>query len=259
MKLVRSLRSLVCVGWVGAMPLLSIGSIGLATSLATTTAFTMATPALAQQEQMTRILTVRGEGKATVATTLTRVQLGVEVQGKTAAEVQQEAAKRSAAVVEFLRSRSVDKLQTTGIYLNPQYDYTNNRQQIIGYIATNTVSFQVVTERAGDILDQAVQAGATRIENVSFIAEDAAIETARQQAIQQAIRNAQAQAQTALRSLGLEQQEIVSIQIDGANAPPILVQARMAAAPMEADVAASTPVVGGEQEVQTAVTLQIRY
>lgn len=254
MKLVRSLRSLLFVGWVGTMPLLSVGSLSLVTAL------TIATPAMAQQEQtqMTRTLTVRGEGKANVATTLTRVQLGVEVQGKTAAEVQQEAAKRSAAVVEFLRSRSVDKLQTTGIYLNPQYDYSNNRQQIIGYIATNTVSFQVVTEQAGDILDQAVQTGATRIESVSFIAEDAAIETARQQAIQQAIQNAQAQAQTTLRSLGLEQKEIVGIQVDGASAPPIIVQPQMAGA-MRADMAASTPVVGGEQEVQASVTLQIRY
>jgi uncharacterized protein YggE len=247
MSFVRSLRSLMLVSWVGVIPLLTpIASL------------TLASPVYAQQEQLVRTLTVRGEGKANVATTLTRVQLGVEVQGKTAADVQQEVAQRSAAVVEFLRARSVNALQTTGISLNPQYDYANNQQRIIGYIATNSISFRVPTERAGDLLDQAVQAGATRIDNVSFIAEDAAIETARQQAIQQAVRNAQAQAEAVLTSLGLKQQEIVGIQIDGATpSPPIFAQRAMY--DMAASPAPSTPVVGGEQEVQASVTLQIRY
>jgi hypothetical protein len=228
--------------------------------LAAITSLSIATPALAQQEQLMRTLTVRGEGKASVATTLTEVRLGVEVQGKTAVEVQQEAADRSNRVVEFLRSQNVDKLQTTGIYLNPQYDYANNRQQIIGYGATNTVSFRIPTDRAGDILDRAVQQGATRIEGVSFVADDAALEAARQQAIRQAIQNAQAQSTVVLESLGLSQQEIVSIQVDGA-APPPPIFARAAYADRTEAMAATppSPVIGGEQEVQASVTLQIRY
>ncbi|MBW4465452.1 MAG: SIMPL domain-containing protein [Pegethrix bostrychoides GSE-TBD4-15B] len=245
MSLVRSFRSLILVSCLSLTPLL----VPIAS-------FTR--PAYAQQEQIMRTLTVRGAGKASVATTLTQVQLGVEVQGKTASEVQQQTAERSAAVVEFLRGRNVDKLQTTGISLNPQYDYANNRQQIIGYTASNSVSFRVPTEQAGDLLDQAVQAGATRIDSVSFVAEDAATEAARQQAIQQAVQNAQAQAQAVLSSLGLQQQEIVSIQVDGASAPPPMFARREA---LMADSAAppASPVVGGEQEVQASVTLQIRY
>lgn len=243
----RSFQSWIMAGCLTAVPLFT-----------TVTSFAIASPALAQQEQLMRTLTVRGEGKASVATTLTEVRLGVEVQGKTAADVQQEAAERSNRVVEFLRSQNVDKLQTTGIYLNPQYDYSNNRQQIIGYIATNTVSFRVPTDRAGSILDTAVQQGATRIEGVSFVADDAAIETARQQAIRQAIQNAQAQATTTLETLGLRQQEIVSVQVDGAAPPPpIFTRAYDQAESMAA--AAPSPVIGGEQEVQASVTLQIRY
>ncbi len=244
MKLVRSLRMLMIVGCL-VMPALTVISA--------------ASPVLAQQrqEQLLRTLTVTGQGKESIPTTLTQVQLGVEVQGKTAQAVQQEAAKRSAAVVEFLRSRQVEKLQTTGISLNPQYDYSNNTQRIIGYTASNTVSFRIPTERAGDLLDQAVAAGATRINGVSFVADDAAIETARQQAIRAAIRNAQQQAEAALSSLGLKQQEIVSVQVNGA-VPPVPIYRRSAAA-ATMDAAAPTPVVGGEQEVEASVTLQIRY
>ncbi|MCZ0905245.1 SIMPL domain-containing protein, partial [Microcoleus sp. HI-ES] len=87
-----------------------------------------------------RTLTVTGRGVEAIPTTQTQVRLGVEVQGKTAAEVQQEAARRSSAVVELLRSRQVEKLETAGITLNPIYSYENNQQRLTGYTATNTVS-----------------------------------------------------------------------------------------------------------------------
>jgi uncharacterized protein YggE len=249
MKLARSVRSLLLIACL-TMPAAAIASpVGAQQNL----------PRTAGEEQLLRTLTVTGEGKQSIATTLTQVQLGVEVQEKTAQAAQQEAAKRSSAVVEFLRSRNVDKLQTAGISLSPRYDYSNNRQQIIGYTATNTVSFRLPTERAGDLLDQAVAVGATRIDSVSFVADDAAIETARQQAIRAAVQNAQAQAEATLGSLGLKQQEIVGIQVNNAAPPPPILYRRAAAMEASNAAAPSTPIVGGEQEVQASVTLQIRY
>jgi hypothetical protein len=216
-------------------------------------------PAIAQEtQQMMRTITVTGQGTESIATTLTQVQLGVEVQGRTAEEVQQEAARRSSAVVDFLRSRNVARLQTTGINLSPRYDYSNGNQRIVGYTATNTVSFRVPTEQAGSLLDQAVQAGATRIDSVSFIADDAAIATARQQAIREATQDAQTQADAALSALELSRQEVVSIQINNAYAPPPMPVFRQNVAMADAE-SAPTPVVGGEQEIQATVTLQIRY
>ncbi|MFM6064646.1 MAG: SIMPL domain-containing protein, partial [Microcystis panniformis] len=62
-----------------------------------------------------RTITVTGEGIENIATSQAIVRLGVEVQGKEAGKVQQETANRSDAVVKFLRSRQVEKLETTGI------------------------------------------------------------------------------------------------------------------------------------------------
>jgi len=133
----------------------------------------VARPAIAQesnliQESRINVLTVTGEGREQVETTIAQVNLGVEVEAETAEAAQQEAARRSTAVVELLRDRNVDQLQTTGIRLNPQYQYSENRQTLTGYVATNTVSFEVPIEAAGEILDEAVAAGATRIQGVSF-------------------------------------------------------------------------------------------
>jgi uncharacterized protein YggE len=80
-----------------------------------------------------------------VQTTKAEVSLGVDVQGSDAATVQREVAQRSTAVVELLRSRNVDKLETTGVQLTPNYNYENGRSEIVGYTGSNTVSFQVPT------------------------------------------------------------------------------------------------------------------
>lgn len=210
----------------------------------------------AAQEQRIRTLTVTGRGIEAIPTTQTQVRLGVEVQGKTAAQVQQEAARRSSAVVELLRSRQVEKLETTGITLNPNYSYENNQQRLTGYTATNTVIFRINTASAGTLLDDAVNAGATRIDGVSFIAAESAIESARKQALKEATQDAQAQANAVLSALNLKRGEILSIQVNGASAPPPVYRqfaARAAAAE------ATTPVVGGEQQIEASVTLQISY
>lgn len=218
----------------------------------------MVSPALAQ-EQLTRTVTVTGRGVESIPTTISQVRLGVEVQGSTAEEVQQEAAQRTNAVVELLRSRNVDKLTTTGIYLSPQYNFENGTQELVGYTASNTVSFEIPTEQAGDILDASVSAGASRIDGISFTAEEEAIATAQDQALREATQEAQEQADVVLATLGLTRDEVVNIQINGA-APPIPPIAFARAASEQYAVAdAPTPVVGGEQQVEASVTLQISY
>lgn len=214
-----------------------------------------AMPAAVAQETQ-RTLTVTGRGRESVTTTRAKVSLGVEISGKTADEVQREVVQRANAVVELLRSQNVDQLETTGIRLNPQYRYDNGRSELVGYMGSNTVSFEVPTEAAGELIDAAVEAGATQVQGIEFIAEDSAIAAAQDVALQAATQAARRQAEAVFESLGFSAQEIVSIQIDGARTPmPIPAGARLEAA--SADV--SSPVIGGEQTVEASVTLQIRY
>ncbi|MFE4104870.1 SIMPL domain-containing protein [Almyronema epifaneia] len=213
-------------------------------------------PLLAQEQAM-RILTVTGEGSEDVQTTLTQVTMGVEVQAETAAAAQAEAARRSSAVVNLLRSRNVDKLETTGIQLNPVYDYSREQQRITGYSAVNLVSFRLSTEQAGQLLDELVDVGATRIDSLQFIAEDAALSAAQQIALREATQDAQTQANAVLETLDFTAEEIVGIQVNQASQPaplPYAAQARL-----EASNSDQTPIVGGEQTVRATVTLQIRY
>ena len=236
---------------------INFGSLLTALCLTLTLVSFVGLDAAVAQEQRTRTLSVTGRGVEAIPTTQTQVALGVEVQGKTAAEVQQEAARRSSAVVALLRSRQVQKLETTGITLSPNYTYENNQQRLIGYIATNTVSFRLNTQSAGTLLDDAVQAGATRIQGVSFVATDSAIEQAQKQALKKATQDAQAQADAVFSALNLKRGEILNIQVNGASPPPPMY--RQLAASRAAAVDATTPVVGGEQQIEASVTLQFGY
>ncbi len=209
-----------------------------------------------------RIVTVSGTGRVYIPKTISQVRLGVEIQGKTSTEVQQQVAKRSSAVVELLKSRQeVKKLETTGISLTPNYSNQNGKQSIIGYSGNNIVSFQIEPKKTGNLLDQAVKAGATRINNVTLVASESNIADAQKQAIREASLDANKQADAALSALNLKPLEIIGIQINGANMPspryPMAVP--FSNSTKLAGEAITTPVVAGEEQVQAFVTLQIRY
>ena len=214
-------------------------------------------PVMAETELL-KTLTVTGNGTEKIETTLAEVVLGVEIQGKTASQVQQEIARRTSAVIDLLRSKNVEQLQTTGVRLMPSYETSDrsNGQILVGYTGTNTVSFQTQIDSVGALLDEAVTAGASRIDGVSFTATPEAIAAARQEALRQASFNARTEADVVLDSLNLTAEEVVNIQVDNAFAPQPKSFNYQRAALAEADI---TPIIGGEQTVTASVTLQISY
>lgn len=239
-------------------------------------------PALAETDLL-KTLIVTGKGVESIATTIAEVRLGVEVEGKTVEEVQQEIARRSSAVVELLRSRrqrrkplspakqddgalrrgeaqsqDVQKLRTTGVRLEPNYnrDADGNRQDIVGYTGINIVSFQIDQDIVGNLLDEAVAAGASRVDGISFTSTEEA-EAAKEEALRKASINAQNKADVVLETLDLTANEIVNIKVDRANIEspqPIFIDRGVASRASE-----STPIIGGEQTVEADVTLQIKY
>ena len=244
------------LGWFGGGVLLAALAIAPVTA-----AYLLPLAAQAQSTSVRpeRTLSVTGQAVELIPTTLAEVRLGVRVEGNTAEEAQAQAAARSNAVVDFLRSQNVERLQTTGISLSPRYDYSNDRQVLRGYEATNTVSFRSLNEAAGEVIDGAVRAGATAVDGISFTAEAAAVEVARQRALQAAVADAQAQGDTVLSALGLSRQSIVNIEIGSVSAPAPRPVAASNVLRAEALSDAPTPIAGQEQSVDARVTLHIRY
>ena len=215
----------------------------------------MIQPVLLAQEQVLKTITVTGTGIERINATIAHIQLGVEMEGQTATQVQEEVTQRTNSLVSLLRDRNVKRLQTTGITLRPNYSYNSDRRQLIGYVATNVVSFELPIEQVGNLLDESVKLGATRIDNVALSATETAISQAQKQALVKASLDAQEQADVILNALNLTAQEIITIQVNGANIPrPSIMEATRSDA-----IVSSTPIVAGEQNISATVTLQIRY
>lgn len=206
-------------------------------------------------EQMSQTLTVNGAGVQRIPTTLSSISLGVEIRGKTATEVQKEIAESSSKLVNFLRSRRVDNLETTGIRLQPNYNYSEGNRELIGYVGINNLSFTVASEKAGKLLDEAIKAGANRINSLSFIANSKAIKAAEKQALIEAVNDAKTKAETVLNALNLNSKEIINIQVNPTSLPqPLSLQGEQFSRS-----AINTPALGGEQEVKASVTLVFKY
>lgn len=241
---------------------------------ATVAALTQAAviPRASDSATLGNILSVTGTGSVDVPTTETLVSASIQASTKcdtskpahecSGQKAQQQVAQASQEVMDYLKGLDyVSELSTTNVQLQPQYDYSNG-QKLTGYQATNSISFKVENEQAGDVLDEIVQKGVTSIDSVSFVASDDDIAAATNEALKKAVKNAQDQADAVLEAVGSTSQGIVGIQVGDAGAPtpvpgPMFSMANSAAAAPAAE--ATTPIEAATQTVQAQVTLNIKY
>lgn len=209
--------------------------------------------AVAQNNETSRTITVNGEGRATAVPDMAVVSIGVQSEAKTAAEALRQNSAEMRATIETLKELDVEDrdIQTSGLSVNPVYDYQRDRSNppIIGYTAANTVTVRLRNlDNAGAVIDQAVQSGANRLGGVSFTF--ATPEPLYEEARRDAVAEAQAMAALLTDAAGVQLGKLMSIQGGYVSAPgPRPMMARMEAAD------ASVPMQAGEASITANVTL----
>lgn len=158
------------------------------------------------------VLTVIGTGREALPPDVADVTLGVTIRGASAGEAAQEASAVMTAVVAALTTVGIpqDAIQTVQLNLAPVYDWESEPPPIVGWEATNMVRVTVSDiETVGDTVDAAMQAGANRIDQISFRVDDltAAEATARVAAVS----DASAKAEELASAAGLDLTGIVSL------------------------------------------------
>jgi uncharacterized protein YggE len=227
----RLLIGVPTAAWVaiGALVLLGGHATGAATGAA---------QPLEQATPVPHTISVSGEGEARGAPNVAYVSVGVVIQAPTAAEATGQNSRLMTAVLDALRARGVGSsdLQTSGLSVSPQY--AHDGREVVGYQATNNVTVTVnQVDRAGELLDVALGAGANRIWGLRFgLRNPAAL---RQEALAEAVQSARHKAEALAAELGVRvvgvssvTEEVISAAVPRAG-PVAMAQAEAAPPPVE--------------------------
>ncbi|WP_062732055.1 SIMPL domain-containing protein [Sphingobium abikonense] len=189
------------------------------------------------------------------------VGTGVQTRAPTAqAAMQQNAAQTEKLIAALARAGIAKKdIQTSGINLSAQYDYSNQDGQpqgprFIGYEASNQLTVKLRDiKRVGASLDAMVAAGATNISGPTFSIDDPSPLLV--QARGAALKSAKAQADYYAQAAGYRAARLVSISESNSGGQPPMPM--MQSARFKADAAPVTPVEPGQ--VSASVTLTVQY
>lgn len=194
-----------------------------------------------------RSITVSGSGAALAVPNRVSFSFGVTTQGKTASATLSANNAEMSRVIAAIKKAGVaaKDVQTSSVSLSPRY--SQNGEDIVGYMASNTVSATIRgVANAGKVIDAAVEAGANQVYGPSFTRSDESVLYRR--ALQSAVADARAKAQ-ALASAGKVRLGPVRTIVEQSVGPaPIAEKA--------AAVAESTPIEPGTQRIQATVTVE---
>jgi uncharacterized protein YggE len=199
-----------------------------------------------------RSLTVTGTGSVNVAPDIANVSLGVQTVGDDIAQAVAENNRRAQRVQDAAREAGVanEDIQTAYFYVSPQpqYDEHGNPTGVVTYWVDNTINVMLrQIGGLGDLLQAAIDAGATSVQGVSFSVDDPsqAEDQARQEAVDDAHGRAEMLATAAGVSLGAPISISTVVSLPGPQP--------MAGADTAAGAGSGVPVTAGTTEVQVQV------
>ncbi len=122
---------------------------------------------------------VSGVGKVMIKPDLAVLSLGVESQETSVADAQVKASEAMDKIIQTLKDQGIEEKDIQTQYFNisqvTRWDSYNEKQTIIAYRVTNTVTVKIrEIDKAGSIIDAVVTAGGdlTRINNIDFTVEE---------------------------------------------------------------------------------------
>jgi len=198
-------------------------------------------------------ITAVGSATASATPDVARVDISVVTQAGTAQDATAANAMQTSAVITALQSfvTSSSNIKTVSYYLSPVYNNPPPGQSatIIGYMVSNTVEVTLTDlTQIGKAIDTAIQAGANRVQGVSFDVMDRSPVMA--QALKTAASRARSQADAIASGLNVHTGAVLRAS-EGVNTVTPQTFGAAAAA------GATTPIETGVVMVQASVTLEV--
>lgn len=203
--------------------------------------------------QKTDTFSVTGEGKVAAAPDIALVNVGVQAQGATVKQAQQELNGAINKVTEAIKKAGVEAhdIQTSAYNLNPTYDYREGRGRITGYQASSNLTVKVrEIAHANQVIDAATANGANQVGGASFDIDDKT--KVENEARQKAVDEAKKKAEEAAKIAGFRLGRVINYSENFGPGPrpmPMLAKTEMATG------TAPTQIEPGTNEITVSVTL----
>jgi uncharacterized protein YggE len=179
------------------------------------------------------VIVVGGEAVVRRAPDVASVTVAVETRAKSPRDAQRQNADAMAAVLKRIGDAGIarEALRTVGVRLEQEFDNANGKRVPREYVARNAVEVRVdEIARVGELLDVAVQGGATAISAVRFDVRDR--EIVEREALRLAVVDARTRAEAAAAGAGRAVDRIIrveDIRDGGGGMPrPMMAMARAA-------------------------------
>ena len=196
-----------------------------------------------------KTISLTGSGSASATANEAVVILGVQTDDESAAEAIEENAETMTAVIAAIKGLGLteDEISTTSYNVYPEYNW--ELRIVTGYRVTNMIRVEIEDlDIVGEVIDVAGEAGANRVDGISFGLSDEVSEPLKLEAYVAALEDAQEKADVIAGTLGLSITGVQSVS-ESSYIPTVPFRAVA-----EMDFAgASTPVLEGS----LTVTVQI--
>lgn len=218
-------------------------------------------PAMAQETEVNKATTLDFSAEATIKAEpdIATISSGVVTSAKTADAAMKENSVKMNAIFAALKKAGIEDKdrQTSGITVNPQYLYAENKAPVItGYQANNNVNVTLHDlKKIGSVLDTLISQGSNQISGPNFSVDEP--EELLNKARTEAIAKARKRADVYAAATGMKVGKIRSISENtniGYQQPPVMMMRKMAMADAAAE---STPVASGQ--VSLGVNVNISY
>lgn len=211
-----------------------------------------------------KVISVTGTATTSVEPDLLIITFGVETQEKSAKDALFSNSESMTGIVETIQSLGIseDEISTSRLSIYPIYDSYRDpvtekyTQELIGYRVTNTISVETnQMDKAADIIDGAVSAGANRVENVSFTLSPQKQIQVKDDLLGKAVINAKTKAENALAPLDHKIIGVKAVTLSEFGIPPPVPLYAPGAFAEDAAIKSSTPVFSGDQDITTTASV----
>ena len=203
-----------------------------------------------------KTISVSGTATTSIEPDLLIVTFGAETREKTAIASLLANSTAMTSIVDSVRVLGItdDEISTSGLNIYPVYDgYTEPItgkyvQELVGYEVTNMITVRTPhLDMAAEIIDDAVSAGATRVDGISFTLSPQNQLDIKDELIGKAVLNAKKKAENALAPLDHKIIGVKAVNLSEFNTPMTMYRGMQTYADMA--MAESTPIFSSDQHL----------